>query len=312
MKQLSAMFVAAAVVAGCQPTATNTGATTPSQPAAAPVAQASAGAGDHAGSVEQRLARIEDQLAQNAEALEFLRKVYDQQKAQQTANDRDEPADDAIFAVDIAGAIKAGQVEGPASAPVTIVKAFDFACPYCQRTVAPLHELVAENKGKVRVVYMNLVVHQPARPAHLASCAAAKQGKYNQFKDAFWDKAFLPYADSRDAAKLGEDNIFAIAKGVGLSVDKLKADMHSPACEARITEDMAELQKFHVNATPTFFINGHEVAGAIPKEDFQHAVDDALKLVTASGVPAAQYYDKVVVAKGEKKFRSKVDPKPSN
>ncbi|HEY0190267.1 MAG TPA: thioredoxin domain-containing protein [Kofleriaceae bacterium] len=318
MKQLSAvMFVAAAVMAGCQPKAAQSGATTPAPPAlpvsAAPTpAPVPTASGDHTGTVEQRLARIEDQLAQSAEALVFLRKVYEAQKAQQQAADRDESAEDAMYAVNVADAVKAGQVDGPATAAVTIVKAFDFACPYCQSTVEPMRELVAENKGKVRVVYMNLVVHAPARPAHLASCAAARQGKYKEFKDAFWTKGFEPYAQRHDPSLLGEDNIAAIAKGVGLDVGKLKADMKSPACEARITADMAELQKFHVDATPTFFINGHLVAGARPKEDFQHEVDDALKQVTASGVPAAQYYDKVVLAKGEKAFRSKMDPKPGS
>ena len=301
------MLVAAVLVAGCQPKAANTSATTPSQPATAAAPAAKAAAPAAPGSVEERLARVEAQLAESAEALEFLRKVYAQQKAQQKAQEAEEPAEDAMFAVNIADAVKAGQVDGPASAPVTIVKAFDFACPYCQRTVGPMRELVVENKGKVRVVYMNLVVHPPAKPAHLASCAAAKQGKYKEFKDAFWDKAFLPYAEGHDATKLGEDNIFAIAKGVGLNVDKLKAEMHSTACESRITADMAELQKFHVNATPTFFINGKEIAGALPKEDFQRAIDEALKQVADSGVPAAQYYDKVVIAKGDKQFRSKVD-----
>jgi protein-disulfide isomerase len=170
-----------------------------------------------------------------------------------------------------------------------------------------MDELVKEYGGKVRVVYANLVVHEPAKPAHLASCAAAKQGKYNEFKRAFWDKGYLPYAQSHNTASLGEDNILAIARSIGLNPGKLKADMASPACEARIQGDMAELARFHVNATPTFFINGKMIAGAMAKDEFKKRIDDELKAVEASGVPAAQYYDKVVLAKGEQQFRSKVD-----
>jgi protein-disulfide isomerase len=296
-----AMFVAAAL-GGCQPAATATGATTPAGKAAPATV---------AGSVEDRLARLEAAYAKNAEALEFLAKVYAQQKQQQEAQERDEPAEDAMFAVDIAEDVEAGQVDGPAGAAVTVIKAFDFACPYCAQTAPTLDELVKDYKGKVRVVYMNLVVHPPARPAHLASCAAAKQGKYNQFKHAFWDKGFAPYAEAHDPSKLGEDNILAIAKGVGLDVKKLKADMASPACTARVEHDMAELAKFHVNATPTFFVNGKQLGGALPKEGFQQLIDEQLKIVEASGVPAADYYAKVVLAKGEKQFRSKMDPKPA-
>jgi protein-disulfide isomerase len=280
----------------------------PAKPSAAPAAMKI----DRSGSVEDRVARLEDAYDRNAEALDFLNKVYGQQKQQQQAQEREEPAPDAMFAVNVADDVKAGQVDGPASATVTIVKAFDFACPYCQKVSGTLEELVKEYNGKVRVVYANMLVHPPAKPAHLASCAAAKQGKYNEFKHAFWDKGFLPYAQSqgKDTSSLEQDNIVAIATTLGLNANKLKADMASPECEARIQADMAELQKFHVNATPTFFVNGKMITGGLPKEDLKQIIDTQLKAVEASGVPAAQYYDKVVLAKGEKQFRAKRDPKP--
>ncbi|HEX4420212.1 MAG TPA: thioredoxin domain-containing protein [Kofleriaceae bacterium] len=319
IKISAVMFVAAiAVLGGCQHQAAG-GATTPAPAGAAPAAgvgpagaPSAAATGDHSGTVEQRLARIEDALAQNAEALDFLRKVYDQQKQQRETDDQDAPADDAVFAVNIADDVKAGQVDGPATAPVTIIKAFDFACPFCQRVSGTMEELVKEYNGKVRVVYANMLIHPPAKPAHLASCAAAKQGKYNEFKHAFWEKGFLPYqaSEGKDPTSLGEGNILAIGKTLGLNTNKLKADMNSPECEARLKADMAELQKFHVNATPTFFINGKMFAGGMPKDDFKQIIDDQLKLVAASGVPAADYYTKVVLAKGEKQFRSKRDAKP--
>jgi hypothetical protein len=74
---------------------------------------------------------------------------------------------------------------------------------------------------------------------------------------------------------------------------------------------MQEMTKFHVNATPTFFINGKFIGGALAKEQFKQIIDEQLKIADASGVPAADYYNKVVLAKGEKQFRSKVDPKPN-
>jgi protein-disulfide isomerase len=267
---------------------------------------------DRSGTAQQQLARLQDAYDRNAEAVDFLNKVYAQQKAQQAAQEREEIASDGMFAVDISGELKAGQVEGPASAPVTVVKAFDFACPYCSRMAPVMTELVKDYGGKVRVVYANMVVHPLARPAHLASCAAAKQGKYKEFKDAFWDKGFAVYAASSggDQSALGEDNIVDIAKGIGLDTARLKKDMVSAECTARVEADMAELAKFHVNATPMFFINGKPVSGAQSKEAFKQLIDEQLKIAEASGVPGADYYAKVVIAKGEKQFRSKVDRKP--
>jgi len=317
MKIITSLALAAAVTAvGCeqQPsrldkvTKVSSADHADSKPGAAPPAAMKI---DRSGSVEDRLARLEDAYDHNAEAVDFLNKVYGQQKQQQVAQEREEPAEDAMFAVNVADDVKAGQVDGPATAPVTIIKAFDFACPYCQRVSGTMEELVKEYNGKVRVVYANMLVHPPAKTAHLASCAAAKQGKYNEFKHAFWEKGFLPYAQSHDPSKLGEDNVLAIAKDLGLDTAKLKTDMNSPECEARIQADMSEMQKFHVNATPTFFINGKHVGGALPKEGFKKIIDEQLKLAEDSGVSGADYYDKVVLAKGEKQFRSKADPKPN-
>jgi len=170
---------------------------------------------------------------------------------------------------------------------------------------------VKESDGKVLVVYKNMVVHpQVVQVAHQAGCAASKQGKFLEFKHDWWDKAFKPYADARDPSKLGEDNIMKIASDLHLDAAKFKADMQSDDCKQRVSSDMAELAKFHVNSTQTFFINGTHVGGALGKDAFKQMIDEKIKTVESSGVPCAEYYDKEVMGKGEKKFRSKKDPKP--
>ena len=160
-------------------------------------------------------------------------------------------------------------------------------------------------------MFKNMVVHpQLVTVAHKAGCAASKQGKFVPFKNAFWEKAFGPYAAQRDQSKLGEENIMAIAKDIGLDTAKLKADINSPDCQQMLDKDMQELAKFHVNSTPSFFINGKHLGGALPKEQFKAIIDEQLKIAEASGVSGGEYYDKVVLARGEKQFRSKMDPKP--
>ena len=80
-----------------------------------------------AGSTLERLHRIEVGLARREEALGFLEMAYAQQKQQQEAQEANEPDPNAVFAVDISKALAAGQVDGPTSAMVTIVEAWDFA-----------------------------------------------------------------------------------------------------------------------------------------------------------------------------------------
>ena len=170
-----------------------------------------------------------------------------------------------------------------------------------------------EYDGKVRVVFKNMVVHpQVVTDAHKAGCAAAQQGKFVAFKNAFWEKAFDPYAAAQDPAKLGMDNLLAIARDLHLDTARFKADMEGPACKAQVEGDMAELAKFHVDATPSFFINGKPLNGALPKEQFKQLIDERIKVAQASGVAGADYYAKEVMAKGAKQFRSKQDSKPAN
>jgi protein-disulfide isomerase len=163
----------------------------------------------------------------------------------------------------------------------------------------------------VRVVYKNMVVHpQVVMKGHTAGCAASKQGKFLEFKHEWWDKAYAPYAAAHDPSKLGEENILAIAKDLKLDEAKFKKDMDSDECKARVNGDMAELAKWHVNSTPSFFMNGAPFRWDGTPEGFKTAIDAKLKVVESSGVPCNEYYDKEVMGKGEKAFRSKKDQKP--
>ncbi len=106
MKSLACVLMAAALFTGCQNESKM----------------------DGSGNLEARVKKLEETNAKYAEALEFLQKVYGQQKAQQQAQQRDEPDPEAVFAVDVKPNIEGGLVEGPATgAPVTIVEAWDFA-----------------------------------------------------------------------------------------------------------------------------------------------------------------------------------------
>lgn len=159
---------------------------------------------------------------------------------------------------------------------------------------------------------MNMVVHpRQVQDAHLYGCAAAKQKKFLEYKHAFWEKGFGPYAQSggKDQASLGEENILKFAGELGLDVNKLKADAHSPDCQKRLEDDMKELAKFRVNGTPAFFINGQHIGGGIPKEAFKQIIDEKLQKAQQSGVSGAEYYDKEIMGKGLKEFRSKRDAK---
>ncbi len=256
--------------------------------------------------LESRVKQLEEANAKNAEALEFLRKVYDQQKAQADDMKLREPDPKAIYAVAIGEDIANAQVQGPIGAPVTIVWAFDLMDPFSARSRSVIDDIVTENKGKVRVVFKNMIVHPAtATKAHLAACAAGKQRKFVPFWNAYWTNVWDAYRQTRDPSLLEVDNLLSVAKGAGLNPDRLRKDMDSKACDDLVKADMAELSKFNVNATPTFFINGTVIQGAMPRESFTTVVTEKIDEAARSGVAPASYYNKVIMTKGEKSGRAK-------
>ena len=114
------------VASGCESQKSRLDTVAKTDPKAAPAA-APAVAADHSGDLETRVRRLEDNWAKYAEALDFLGKVYAQQKAQQQQQEQAEPDPTAVFAVNVADNVKLGMVEGPTGASVTIVEAWDFA-----------------------------------------------------------------------------------------------------------------------------------------------------------------------------------------
>ena len=248
----------------------------------------------------ERLERLEAAQKRFSEIDGFVRPIMVQQREQADQRDAYEHDPDARFAVDITG----NQFEGPAGAAVTIVEAFDFACPYCERVSPILEGLVKQYKGQIRVVYKNFIVHpDTATDAHLAGCAAGMQGKFSQFKRLYWEKGFGTYRQTRDAAAMGRDALQKMASTLRLDTKKFTRDMDGEACKQRMKSDMTELGKFRVNGTPSFFINGRFTSFAT-EELFKAMIDAELQEVASSGVPANQYYQKVVLEQGEKSFRS--------
>jgi hypothetical protein len=73
--------------------------------------------------LQARITKLEEEAAKYREMLAAIKVQYDRQAAQQKAEEENDPAEDAVFAVDITG----NEVEGPkAGALVTIIEAWDF------------------------------------------------------------------------------------------------------------------------------------------------------------------------------------------
>jgi hypothetical protein len=142
----------------------------------------------------------------------------------------------------------------------------------------------------------------------LAFCAAARQGKHGPMDDLIWDKSFK--ARQFDPDKCWESDagcplLNGFAQQLQLDMAKFKADMK--ACMPVIQADMRALQQFSVGATPSFFINGRFISGAVPIDNFVTVIDEELKKANEriqQGTPQAQYYQQWVLDKGLKSLEA--------
>ena len=184
---------------------------------------------------------------------------------------------------------------GPRYAKVTIVKAFDFACPFCNRARQTMDQLRKEYGKDLRIVYKNLVVHRAEAmlPAQ-AGCAAARQGKFAEMHRLIYDKAFA--ARQFDQAMMDK-----LAQELGLDMRRFHADTTGP-CVKVVQNDMALMSKLGVRGTPGFFINGRFLSGARPIDQFKPIIDEELDKANArirKGTRLRDYYDIWVIQKGK-------------
>lgn len=202
------------------------------------------------------------------------------------------PSPTAVYAVPVAGS----PYVGPRYAKITIIKAFEFACPYCHKSRATIDQLIKDYGSDIRVVYKHLVVHpQIANTPAYAACAADQQGAWENMMNLIWDRGFLAGRD------LSQANMEKLAGELGLDIGRLRADM-TGKCVKIVAEDQALMGKFGVRGTPGFFINGRFLSGAQPVQAFKTIIDEELDKANdrlRRGTRPRDYYDKWVIAKGD-------------
>lgn len=169
-------------------------------------------------------------------------------------------------------------IKGSPNAPVTIVEFSDFECPFCKRVLPSIEQILKEYDGKVKLAFRHnpLPFHARAMPAAKAAVAAQKQGK-------FWEMHDKMFANQ---AELTEANFKKWAKELKLDLKKFEADMNDPETAKRIDEDADFARSNNAGGTPSFFIDGVLLVGAMPADKFREIIDAVLN--EKGGAPAAQ------------------------
>jgi len=161
---------------------------------------------------------------------------------------------------------------GNPNAPVTIVEFSDFQCPYCARffanTLGALKDKYVKT-GKVRFVYRDFPlssIHSEATGAAEAAACANEQGKFWEYHDKIF----------QNQQALGAANYKQWAKDLGLNAAAFNQCVDARRYADEVQKDFNDGRKAGISGTPTFFINGKMVVGALPIEEFEIAIEEAL------------------------------------
>jgi protein-disulfide isomerase len=102
-----------------------------------------------------------------------------------------------------------------------------------------------------------------------AAMAANAQGKFWQMHD----KLFA------NQQALDRPSLEKYASEIGLDVAKFKSDLESGKFKEEVTKDVQYANSLGGGGfgTPTFFINGRKISGALPFDSFASLIDEELK-----------------------------------
>jgi len=178
-------------------------------------------------------------------------------------------------------------VLGNANAPVAIFEFSDFSCPYCAaangynavavnalRTQDPNWQPPMPNiindyvkTGKAKVVFRYAKGHGTGQNAQIIGWCLNEQ-------NLFWEFHDLAFKNQKDIIDF--DKMKALALSLGANETLLNSCLDSNKYNSRLASDEAIANSVGISGTPTFFVNGVRVEGAVSYSEFKKVIDKEL------------------------------------
>jgi protein-disulfide isomerase len=191
---------------------------------------------------------------------------------------------------------------GAASPKVTIIVYDDFQCPYCAVMYKTLFaDSMKEYSDRVRIIFKDFPlfeIHPWAKRAAIDSNCLAEQSN-----DAYWDFSDYVHANQRDISGPNHDVNASFSRLDNAALDAgrkhqldgaiLRSCLKSQP-DSLLNASVKEGDSLGVNSTPTLFINGEKVSGALTETELRSEILAALRnaeqpAMAAGAAPAAAH-----------------------
>ena len=163
---------------------------------------------------------------------------------------------------------------GSADAKVTVVEYSSLTCPHCAAfatKVYPDFKTKYVDTGKVRFITREFPLDNLAAAAAMLARCVDKEKSF-----AFVDIMFATQ-DKWAHGGNPKANLFEIAKQAGFTQESFEKCLTDQALLDKINAVRTRAgEKFQINSTPTFFVNGKRVAGNNSMADFDKVIEPLL------------------------------------
>ncbi len=159
--------------------------------------------------------------------------------------------------------------KGNPEAKVTLVEYSDFQCPACASYHPIVEQLMTEIGTQINFVYRHfpLPQHDQAEAAAYAAEAAGKQDKFWEMYNLLFQKQ-TQWADKPGAEKTFE----SYAVTLGLDIAQYQKDFSSSEVKDKVESDRTDGLKNGLNSTPSFFLNGQQIANPRGYDEFKNLI----------------------------------------
>ena len=158
---------------------------------------------------------------------------------------------------------------GSGSAAVTIVEFADFGCPYSRESSFIVRELANQYPEDVRFVYRDF----PLSDIHPIGQKAAEAGECAQDQGKFWEYHDKLY---QNQSGLTQESLIEFAAELNMNAYQFETCLDLGRYADEVIEDYQAGVEAGVRGTPTFFVNGNRIAGAIPKDILDAIIQSVL------------------------------------
>jgi len=141
---------------------------------------------------------------------------------------------------------------GDEKAKVFLIEFLDPECESCRKFYPLIKNILKEYEGKVQLIVRYAPFHHNSKIAIRALEASRNQGKYWEALEVLFK--YQPIWGSHHNPR--PNLIFDYLAEIGLDIERVKLEMNDPKIEKMINQEVSDLKKLNVRATPTFFVNG--------------------------------------------------------